>query len=248
MEKKLWQLCLAEAIGTFFLCFIGIGAILSNTSGSGIGLLGIALAHGIALAIGITATGHISGGHLNPAVSCGFMATGRLAPVTGVAYIISQCVGALVAAALISTIYSGVMAPNPATGTTEPSMSLSLVEAAGLGTPAPGQRSDGKGEWGTGAVFLTEFALTFLLITAVFGTAVDDRAPRIGGFGIGLTVTYDILVGGPISGAAMNPARVFGPAVVGGIWNSHWVYWAAPIAGAVVGALVYHHLLMPRQK
>lgn len=245
MEKKLWQLCLAEAIGTFFLCFIGIGAILSDASGSGIGLLGIALAHGIALAIGITATGHISGGHLNPAVSCGFMATGRLAPATGVAYIISQCAGALVAAALISTIYSGVNAPAANQAGSKP---MTIIESAGLGTPAPGQRPDGKGEWSTGAVFLTEFALTFLLITAVFGTAVDDRAPRIGGFGIGLTVAYDILMGGPISGAAMNPARVFGPAVVGGFWNSHWVYWAAPIAGAVVGALIYHHLLMPRNE
>src|SRR3954451_953448 len=101
---------------------------------------------------------------------------------------------------------------------------------------APGV-SFGTGVW-------VEAVLTFLLLFAVFGTAVDPRAPKIGGFGIGLTVAFDILVGGPISGAAMNPARVFGPAVIGNHWESHWVYWVAPILGGVIGALLYDKCLM----
>lgn len=244
MEKKLWQLCLAEAIGTFFLVFVGIGAILTDAGAEKekIGLLGIALAHGLALAVGITATGHISGGHLNPAVTCGFIATGRIAFTAGLAYIVAQCGGAIVAAGMISTIYSGVEKPNVGGGTVQ-----TLVQSAGMGTPAPGNRPGSLKRWGTVPVFLTELVLTFLLTTAVFGTAVDDRAPRIGGFGIGLTVAFDILVGGPISGAAMNPARAFGPAVVGFQWDSHWIYWVAPICGSVLAALIYHHRLMPQE-
>ena len=93
---------------------------------------------------------------------------------------------------------------------------------------------------------MTEFILTFLLMTAIFGTAVDDRAPgmKLGGFAIGLTVAFDILAAGPVTGASMNPARSFGPALVHGIFELHWCYWVAPIAGAVVAAQLYHHFLL----
>ena len=98
----------------------------------------------------------------------------------------------------------------------------------------------------TSVVLLVEFILTFLLVTAVFGTAVDERgkAVKIGGFAIGLTVTMDILAGGAVTGASMNPARSFGPALIQGHWDLHWCYWVAPIAGAVVAAMVYHHLIL----
>ena len=95
---------------------------------------------------------------------------------------------------------------------------------------------------------LAEVLLTFLLVFAIFGTAVDSRAPKIGGFGIGLTIAADILMGGPISGASMNPARTFGPGLVGGVWNAHWVYWVGPIAGALVAGLLYHHLILGNQE
>ena len=116
------------------------------------------------------------------------------------------------------------------------------IVATGLGTPAPGE--------GVSAVtaLLTEGCLTFLLVFAIFGTAVDSRAPKIGGFGIGLTIAADILMGGPISGASMNPARTFGPGLVGGVWNAHWVYWVGPIAGALVAGLLYHHLILGNQE
>jgi MIP family channel proteins len=232
----------AEAVGTFFLCFAGIGAILADAAGYGVGLLGIAVAHGLALAIGVTATGHISGGHLNPAVTFGFMAVGRVSVATGAAYVGAQCAGALVAALLWSHTYGDVMVRDqPGSAATR-----SVVDKAQLGTPAPGKRPDGK-EWSGHAVFFTEAVLTFLLMTAVFGTAVDPRAAKVGGFGIGLTVTFDILAGGPISGAAMNPARVFGPALAGGFWNQHLTYWLAPASGAIAAAVLYEYLLMPAE-
>ena len=94
------------------------------------------------------------------------------------------------------------------------------------------------------SALLTEIVLTALLVFAVFGTAVDSRAPKIGGFGIGLMIAANILMGGPISGASMNPARTFGPALVGGVWNAHWVYWVGPIVGALIAGLLYHHVIL----
>ena len=96
---------------------------------------------------------------------------------------------------------------------------------------------------------IVEFVLTFLLVTAIFGTAVDERgkAVKIGGFGIGLTVAFDILAGGAVTGASMNPARSFGPALVQGYWTWHILYWIAPIAGGVVAALVYEHVILEKK-
>jgi aquaporin Z len=220
---------LAEAIGTFFLCFAGIAAILSTQPpiNSGIGLVGIALAHGLALSIAVSCFGGISGGLVNPALTIGFLVTGRLKPPLAALYIVAQLVGATVAALACRAIF-------PA----------EAVDAAKLGIPLPA-------EWvSTPVLLLTETILTFLLMTAVFGTAVDQRgkAVKIGGFAIGLTVAFDILAAGPITGASMNPARSFGPALVYGHFDLHHWYWAAPIAGAVVAALVYHHLLLENDK
>ena len=219
---------LAEAIGTFFLCFAGIGAILSTQSpiNSGIGLLGVALAHGLALSIAVSCFGGISGGLVNPALTVGFLVTGRLKPLLAALYIVSQLVGATVAALACKAIF-------PA----------EAVDAARLGIPLPA-------DWVTAPVLLlTEGILTFLLMTAVFGTAVDERGQvvKIGGFAIGLTVAFDILVGGQVTGASMNPARSFGPALVHGDFSWHGYYWLAPIAGAVVAALLYHHVLLEKE-
>jgi MIP family channel proteins len=216
---------LAEFLGTFFLCFAGIAAILSATPtvGGGGGLVAIALAHGLALSVAVNAFGGISGAHFNPAVTAGMLATRRIAGGLAGIYIVAQLAGATVAAALCNAIF-------PTAAVTE----------AMLGIPLPAA-------WATaGTVLTVEFILTFLLIVAIFGTAVDERgkAVKIGGFGIGLTVAFDILAGGPVTGASMNPARSFGPALVAGHWAWHWAYWVAPILGGVAGALVYHHLLL----
>jgi aquaporin Z len=216
---------LAEFIGTFFLCFAGIAAILSNTPavGAGLGIVGIALAHGLALSVAVNAFGGVSGAHVNPAVTAGMLVTGRISPVNAVLYVIAQLAGATTAAFICKGVFPAA-----------------AVAAANLGIPLPAA-------WATGAVvFTVEFVLTFLLVIAVFGTAVDERgqAVKIGGFGIGLTVSFDILAGGAITGASMNPARSFGPALVQGYWDWHLFYWIAPIAGGVLAALVYEHLIL----
>jgi MIP family channel proteins len=217
----------AEFIGTFFLCFAGIAAILSSTPavGAGLGIVGIALAHGLALSIAVSTFGGVSGAHVNPAVTAGFLATGRIPLPKALVYVVAQLAGATVAAIACKAIF-----PPAAT------------QAANLGIPLPAA-------WATGSVvFLAEFVLTFLLMTAVFGAAVDERGKgvKIGGFAIGLTVAFDILAGGAVTGASMNPARSFGPALVQGYWQWHGYYWIAPIAGAVVAALVYEHVILEK--
>jgi len=234
VDRQALKPLLAEALGTFFLCFIGIGAICAFAAGAPVGLLGIAVAHGLALAIGVTVTGPISGGHLNPAVTAAFVATGRMLPTTGLKYVGSQCLGAVVAALLAGAVFAGANAK------VEPGKKkVSVLEAAQFGTPTP------NAKFSAGSVFVAEAALTFLLVTAVFGTAVDGRAPRLGGLAIGLTVFFDILMGGAVSGAAMNPARVFGPALVGGVWKWHLLYWAGPVFGGCLAGIFYTWFYLP---
>lgn len=216
----------AELIGTFGFVFIGAGSVITNTLTHGaVGLVGIALATGLALAIMITIFAATSGGHINPAVTVGFLVTRRIAPLLGLLYIVAQLVGATLAGLLLRVIYP-----------------QAFWQAALLGTPnlAPGV------SFGLGV--LIEAILTFFLLLAVFGTAVDPRAPKIGGFGIGLTVLVDILVGGPLTGASMNPARTFGPALAGGFWQNDLVYWIGPIIGAVIAASIYEYVILrPRR-
>lgn len=217
--------CVAEAVGTFMLCFIGAGAIVTDSLYGGIGLLAIAVAHGLALSVAVSGTMNVSGGHLNPAVTVVMLATGRIGPGPAVAYILSQLAGGVIAGLALMAIFGAI--PDGA----------EAIGATGLGTPAPGTGVS------AGTALVTEIFLTFLLVFAIFGTAVDPRAPKIGGFGIGLAIAADILMGGPISGASMNPARTFGPGLVAGVWNAHWVYWVGPIAGALIAGLVYHHFI-----
>jgi aquaporin Z len=237
------RVMLAEAIGTFFLCFAGIAAILSTQApiNSGAGLVGIALAHGLALSIAVNAFGGVSGGHHNPAVTLGFLSTGRIKPDRAVQYIIAQLIGAVIAAVSCKAFF-------PA----------EAVKTAGLGIPLPAaDNMPGKeGAWLTTPILMgLEFIGTFLLMTAVYGTAVDERgkAVKIGGFAIGLTVAFDILAFGPITGASMNPARSFGPALIykltggvdgAGAFDLHWCYWVAPVAGAVIAALIYENIIL----
>lgn len=227
-----------EFIGTFALTFIGAGAILTTAwTGGEPGLVGIALAHGIVLAIVVSATMNISGGHINPAVTVTMMVTGRIKPGSGIAYIGAQCVGATVAGLLLAMIF-GALGAGQADITGRAAM-----DACALGTPSFAKAIS------PGMALLVEAILTFLLVFAIFGTAVDERAPKIGGFGIGLMVCVDILMGGPITGAAMNPARTIGTLIGGGsatssLWSQHWVYWVGPIVGGVLAGFVYDALIL----
>jgi len=205
------------------LCWNRGNCLDRRPASSGVGLLGIALAHGLALSIAVSIFAGISGAHFNPAVTVGFLSTGRVSAPLAAMYIVAQLIGATVAAAACNYIFPEV-----------------AVTESKLGIPLPA-------DWVTVPVLLlTEFILTFLLMTAIFGTAVDERAApmKLGGFGIGLTVAFDILSAGKVTGASMNPARSFGPALIYSHFEFHHWYWLAPIAGAVVAALLYHHALL----
>lgn len=212
---------IAEFVGTFALIFVGVGAIAANHMTDGaLGLTGIALAHGLTIAVMVSATAAVSGGHINPAVTFGALLTKKIDAANAVGYIIAQCLGAIVAAAMIK-----VAVPAEA------------LTAVGMGTPALGEGiSPGMG-------LIMEIILTFFLVFVVFGTAIDSRAPRVGGLFIGLTVALGIMVGGPITGAAMNPARHLGPALLGGGMGQVWLYWVGPLVGGALAALLYHHTL-----
>lgn len=216
----------AEAVGTFIFVFVGAAAtILDAHTGGAVTLLGIATAHGLALSIGVTITGPISGGHLNPAVTAAMLATRRIPAATAGGYVGAQLLGATVAGVLLKGLF-------PA----------GAVAKSRLGTPALGAGV------AFGQAILLEAILTFFLLFVIFGAAVDARGPKaLGGFCIGLTVAFDILAGGPLTGASMNPARTFGPALVAGFWDNHLVYWVGPAVGAIAGAFLYQNYLLPRR-
>ncbi len=217
MAQAPWKPLLAEVIGTFTLVFAGAGAIIADqmTKG-GVGLLGIALAHGLAIAVMVSALGVVSGGHFNPAVTCGFLAARRMNVGRGIAYILAQLVGATLGALVLRSAYPAAAA-----------------EAVHLGAPALAAGIS------TGAGILLEAIGTFFLVTVIFGTVVHPQAPRIGGLAIGLVITMDILAFGPLTGAAVNPARAFGPALVAGAWADQLVYWVGPIVGGAVAGWLY---------
>jgi MIP family channel proteins len=221
--RDAWRHFTAEFVGTFALVFVGGGAIITSPMLSQqAAVVNIAFAHGIILAIMVTATMRISG-HFNPAVTTGFLVTRRIEPMMAVIYWIAQFTGAVVAAYALKSLYPDTIVQMTKLGGQSISSDITLVQAIVL-----------------------EGIATFFLMFVIFGTAVDPRAPRVGGFAIGLAVTAGILSIGPLTGGSMNPARSFGPAVVMGIYNGQAAYWIGPIVGAVVAALLYEKLLMPR--
>lgn len=225
MKASLPQQCVAEFIGTFALIFIGVGAIYHNA-----GLLAIALAHGLTIAVMVSATGAISGGHLNPAVTFGLWVGGKIDSKGMVAYWIAQLAGASAAAFLLLFLLTGQIDPAGAP------LANTIIAKGTPDLPA-------KGVTFIQGV-LIEAVLTFFLVFVVYGTAVDARAPRIGGLAIGLTVALDILFGGPFTGGAMNPARTFGPALASGHWNNQIIYWIGPLLGGGLAGLIYGRYLI----
>jgi len=210
----------AELVGTFTLTFIGGAAIINGQAG----LIGVAMAHGLALAVMISCVGHISGGHFNPAVTTGFLVTGRMSAGEGAVYIISQLLGATLAAFLLAAFFPGAAEAHLG--------GQALAEGVGFGV-------------GVGI----EIILTFFLVFTVFATAVDERGAfrMIAGFGIGLALAFSILAGGPLTGASLNPARSFGPALVSMFWTGHLVYWIGPLIGGALAALLYDNVLMEKK-
>lgn len=207
---------LAEAAGTFWFIFIGAGAIIADANGSGGGLLAIALAHGVALAVAVSAFGPISGGQFNPAVTFALAIAGRHPWSRVPTYWIAQLFGGLLAGFALRGVFD---------------FALAAVDKTHLGTPALANGVSVPVAIGVEAL------LTIFLVWAVYGTAVSPLAPRIAGFGIGLTVATDILMGGPLTGAAMNPARHLATAIPAVFFDNWYVYWAGPLLGALVGGL-----------
>jgi aquaporin Z len=219
---SLFRRSLAEALGTYALVFFGAGAVASKYyPDAAFGILGIAVAHGLVLSVMVTALMGISGGHLNPALTLGLMAARRTEPRAAAAYIGAQLAGAVLAAWTLGLVFPrGVVRPI-SYGTPSLAATIQLPQA-----------------------ILLEGLMGFFLMSAVYGTCIRGGAPRIGGFGIGLTLLFCILVGGPLTGAAVNPARAFGPALIAGQWVAHIVWWVGPILGAVAAALLWEHVLL----
>jgi aquaporin TIP len=224
MDREAWRALVAEAVGTFLFFFVGAGSILAGAGvisggGSAPDLVAVAFAHGLALAVLVSSLGAISGAHFNPAVTFGVWLVGRIPTVRALWYVWAQAVGALGAGVALFLVFGD---PGRAAGLGAPALGPGVTPLAGIAVEA---------------------VLTMVLLFAVFGTAIDPRAPKIGGLAIGLAVGADILMGGPLTGAAMNPARWLGPAVVAGNFSDWYVWWIGPLAGAAVAGLIYRFLL-----
>lgn len=220
--------CACEFVGTFALMFVGGAAILHNYDNGNI--IAVALAHGLILSVMVTAVMHISGGQFNPAVSIALALIRRQSWGQAAAWTVAQVLGSALAAKLLTLLFLPTS-----------------VEAGKLGATL-GSLSNDTDLW---RLFAFEALATFFLMFTIMGSAVDSRgvggSRAVGGFAIGLCVAACILCFGPLTGASMNPARSFGPTLVGGYWDVHWVYWAAPILGAVIAALLWDKVLIGRK-
>lgn len=214
--NKLGRDVVAETLGTFILVFLGTGSVMVNQISQGaISHVGISLVFGAIVTALIYTLGHISGAHFNPAVTLAFWLSGFFPGKRVVVYILAQCTGAIAASMVLR-------------------LTFGLVANLGATLPL-------KDNWLQS--LLLETVLTFILMFVIFGSGLDRRAPiGFAGIAIGLTVAVEAAVMGPITGASMNPARSLAPALVGGLWQHHWVYWVAPILGAQLAGLVYRWL------
>jgi aquaporin NIP len=204
----------AEGIGTFFLVLIGPGAVMVNAYSQGaLGQTGIALAFGFVIVAMVVALGHLSGAHLNPAVTLAFWSTRRFPTRDVPLYVGAQCVGAILA----STVLRAVLGPIGQLGATLPAIGL------------PG-------------AFAVEWLFSFALMFVIMAVATDDRvADGVAALAVGFTVAFCALLG-PLTGSSMNPARSLGPALVGDLWRGHWLYWLAPVTGMLAAGRVYDWL------
>jgi aquaporin Z len=206
-----------EFVGAFALIFVGVGSTIYGN------IVGVALAHGLVIAVMASAVGHITGGHFNPAVTLGFLVTRRMTTPLALVYWAAQLLGGLLAALLLKWVLPGT-----------------AVEGIHVGAPSLQNGLNG----GEGVV--VEAVLTFFLVWVIFATAADPRGSfkQIAGLAIGFTITLDVLMGGGLTGAAMNPARALGPEIAGNYWTDFWIYLIGPFSGAVIAAVVYELLYL----
>ena len=216
----------AEFVGTFVLVFIGCGS--ATLAGKYIGFVGIAFAFGLSVLAMVYAIGGISGCHINPAISISMLASGKMKPKDTVIYVIVQCVGAVIAAAIIYAIAVG----NPGY-----SLAVNGLGQNGYGVASPGGFSMTSG-------FIAEVVLTFIFLLVIYGSTSETAPKEFAGLSIGLSLVLIHLVGIPITGTSVNPARSLGPAViVGGTALSQlWLFWVAPIIGGLLAAVVWRFL------
>ena len=209
MESKLWSALIAEFVGTFALVFVGAGVVAQGVGG----LVGVALAHGFVIVAFAYAYGHVSGTHINPAVTIGLWVGGQIETVRAAAYVVVQLLGGILGAYVLCAVLGGT--------------------DTGLGATT---LADGVT---VGRGLLLEAILTFFLVNTIFNTAVSGKAGNLAGLAIGLTLALCILVGGPLTGASLNPARTLGPALLTGNFADLWLYFVGPIAGSIAAALLY---------
>lgn len=203
-----------EALGTFALVAIGPGAVMVAARTHAFGDAGVAAAFGLAVTLIVASSGHVSGAHVNPAVTLGFWSVGRFPGRDVPAYVVAQCIGAVAASFLVGWL----LGPVGGYGATIPALPLAQA-------------------------FVVELGFTAVLGFVIMAVATDPRSPvAVAPFSIGATVAVGALVTGPLTGGSFNPARSLGPAVASGVWTAHWLYWAAPIAGMMAGMRAYHVL------
>ena len=207
----------AEFVGTFALIFIGAGALAIGSAN----LVGVALAHGLVIVVFIYAYGHISGTHINPAVTLGLLIAGEIEFMAAIGYWVVQFLGGILGAVLLN-----VLLPNPG--------DLGVTILAEGVTPVQG--------------LVIEIVLTFFLVNTIFNTAVSGKAGNFAGLAIGLTLVLAILMGGPLTRASLNPARTLGPAIASGNYADIWLYFVGPFIGAILAALLYIGLLKDKEE
>ena len=227
-SPEVWRAAVAEFIATLLFIFLGAGTVvvtggLIKEGLTSARLVAIAVAHGLAIALLVAATARISGGHINPAVTFATLITGKIDIQKAIAYWITQLLGAVVGAGLLTLVI--------------PASAQGNLGAHSLGagiTPAGG--------------LVAEIVLTFALVFVIFATAVDPKGPgHLAPLAIGFTILVDHLAGVPMTGAGMNPARSFGPALVAGAWGNHWIYWIGPLMGAAIAGWVYQAVFMEKK-
>jgi aquaporin TIP len=217
-----WRRSFVELLGTFTLVFVGAGTIMSLGPQADAGTLEVALATGLAIAVMVSAVGHISGGHFNPAITFGFILTRRISALLGVAYWVAQLAGGVLAALLLRWIF-------PAANR----------NAANLGAPSVHTID-------IGAALVVEALITFFLVWVVFAMTTDPRSTysAVAGLAIGLVIVFGMLFAYPLTGGAFNPARAFGPELVSNSWSDFWIWYVGPLAGGAIAALLYDEVYL----
>lgn len=231
LSERTLRAVLAEFIATLLFVFIGGGAVVAvvqvlgrSPSDDAGALVAIALAHGLAIAVLVAATARISGGHINPAVTFAAVITGRMKAGPGVLYVAAQLAGAVVGALLLKAVL---------VSSVEGNLGAHALNDSALSSDFAG--------------LIVEIVLTFAFVFTVFAVAMDPRGPaNLAPIAIGLAILIDHFVGVPLTGASMNPARSFGPALVANEWDDHWVYWIGPLTGGAMAGLVYYFLYLTR--